>query len=513
MTETFTKAVVSVSTATGRAIRSGQFIYALVFLGLWGMFVVIDRYVVGMELPYLIEDHETGWFSNGLNWLTLEPVLWTHHPSPFFTQISGLVVSFLDIDGTDKPIKPFANIITALQGAVAIIAGIWFSWASDLIGLNRWHRALLILLIFTFPTLVFLSGHWTHSYVIGLFGLPLGITLFAVLQENINALKVGGIGFGFMAANFYPSALILALFVLTMSLQRHRVFVLVFPQRKWLFSMYAKSTIALLGVCTAAFTLGIYFFGVPIFGGEEKLFTLTGAGESIIFGLALWLTSSFLILLLARADASIERFLLWTVSGFIAGNFILLPWYFHGVIFADEKRKAIGLIETVDRLTSKLLDYPWLLVIWLSVLAICLVLFLSLFGKRRASLRSTGVVHGAVFALLSIIAIALLSAGAMKLPFGGWLLPGMAEKIFVSVIPALTIGWVIVFRSLRGASLWVFQITLVFLSLFSLAHFYQAYSSQVTENKYDGLLLDGAIEAFFQQHPDGRLVCVKNTYY
>ena len=497
--------------------KSDRFLYGLIFLGLWAIFVVIDRYVIGMELPYLIEDHETGEFSVGLNWLTLEPRLWSHHTSPIIDQISGLVTSLLNIDGTDKPVEQFTRITIGLQGVFAFVAGIWFSWASDLIGLNRWHRALLIFLVFTFPTLVFISGHWSYSYAIGLFGLPLGITLVAVLQENRNAITVGGIGLGLLAANSYLSILILALFVLTMSLQKHRTFALAFPKLKRTYSKDAKSTIALLGVCAIAFSFGAHYSGVPILslfvGAEPKsgLSNFPGVGGSLVFGLVLWLTSSFLVLLLARADAYIERFLLWTVGGFIAGNFILLPWYFHGLGAAQEK--SVGLTETVNRLTTNLLDYPWVLVVWFSVLSICLVLCLFLFGKWKTLLRSEGLVYGAVFALVGTIVIALLSTGPMEPLFADKQIPGMGERIFVGAIPALTVGWVILFRSLRGAWLQIFQITLVFLSLFSLAHFYQAYSNQVAENKHDGLLLDGAIESFFEKYPKSRLVCINGVFY
>jgi hypothetical protein len=509
-----TNAVVSASAVMSHPIRSGQFLYGFIFVGLWGIFVVIDRHVIGMGLPYLMEDHETGWFATGLNWLTLEPRLWTSHPSPFFNQISGLLVLFLDIDGTDKPIRQFANLVIVLQGAVAVAAGIWFSWASDLIGLNRWHRALLILLIFTFPTLVFLSGHGVHSYVIGLFGLPLGITLFAVLQENKSAIKIGGLGLGFMAGNYYPAILILVLFTLALWLQRNRVFGFSFKKQKWFLTRHVKATIVLLGACAVAFTLGIYFFGLPRFGETARLFVLTGVGESILFALTIWLTLSFLVLIVSKNSDSIGRFFLWVVSGFVAGNSILLPWYFHGVILAEEKRKPIGLIETVDRLITTPLDYPWLLVVWVTILSMCfLVLWVFSFGKRNSSLKQISLVYGAMFVVLSTIGIAVFSVGAMKLPFGGWQAPGIAERIFVTAIPSLIIGWIILFRSLRGAWLGIFQITLILISLFSLAHFYQAYSGQVTENKYDGLVLDGAIDAFFQQYPDSRLVCVKKTYF
>jgi hypothetical protein len=500
-----------------RQIRFERFLYGLMFCGLWAIFVVIDRYIIGMELPYLIEENEIGEFSVSLNWLTLNPRLWSHHNSPMVDQISGLVTAFLNIDGTDKPIEQFIRITIVVQGAIAFVAGIWFSWASDLIDLNRRHRTLLIILVFTVPTLVFTSGHWTYSYAVGLFGLPLGITLVAMLQGNRNAITVGGVGFGFLAANSYLSVLILALFVLTLLLQKHRALVLAFTQRNRPYDRYAKATIALLGLCAIAFAFGAYYSGVPILelflSAKEtnELSIPSEVGGSIVFGLAIWLVPSFLVLLLARIDAHIGRFFFWTVSGFIAGNFILLPWYFHGLGGAQER--AIGLAETINRLITTVVDYPWLLVMWVSVLSLCAVLCLFLFGKWKGLIRSEGFVYGGIFALLGTVVTMLFGAIAMKLSFAGWQLPGMAERIFIGAIPALTVGWVILFRSLHGVPLRILQITLICFSFFSLAHFYQAYSNQVAENKNDGLTLDGAIEAFFEQYPNSRLVCVSDSFY
>ena len=82
----FTSAVVSTRIAMGQAIRSGQLIYGLVFLGLWGIIVVLDRHIIGAEFPYLGLDFEDGWFGIGLNSLTLEPKLWSRRNSPFFNQ-------------------------------------------------------------------------------------------------------------------------------------------------------------------------------------------------------------------------------------------------------------------------------------------------------------------------------------------------------------------------------------------------------------------------------------------
>ena len=77
-------------------MKLGKFAWGIIFLCVWGTFVVVDHFAVGMSIPYLIEDIETGWFSISLNWLTLEPRVWSHHPSPFFNQIGGLVTIFLD---------------------------------------------------------------------------------------------------------------------------------------------------------------------------------------------------------------------------------------------------------------------------------------------------------------------------------------------------------------------------------------------------------------------------------
>lgn len=205
--------------------KSETFLFGVIFLGIWGIFVVIDYSLVGMRFPYLIEDNETGWFSSGLKWLTFDPRLWSHHPSPSFEQISGLITSFLSLfvnfDGTYKSIRYFNTTLTILQGITVFVAGSWFAWASTFVGLRRWYQAVLIFLVFSYPTLIYLSGHWTYSYVVGLLGLPLGLTLFGVLQGYKKALPIGGFCFGMFAANFYPSLPLLLLFIFSVVLQNH----------------------------------------------------------------------------------------------------------------------------------------------------------------------------------------------------------------------------------------------------------------------------------------------------
>jgi hypothetical protein len=53
-------------------IRLERLFYGVIFLGLWGIFVVINRDVIGAEFPYLDIDFEDGNFSIGLNWVTFE---------------------------------------------------------------------------------------------------------------------------------------------------------------------------------------------------------------------------------------------------------------------------------------------------------------------------------------------------------------------------------------------------------------------------------------------------------
>jgi uncharacterized protein YjbI with pentapeptide repeats len=481
------------------------------------MFLAIDRYIIQGGFPYLGLDFEDGWFGIGLNWLTFEPKLWSPRNSPLFNQIAGLVVLFLDVDGTDKAIEQFTQITTVLQGTIVFFAGIWFSWASDLISLRRSHRAFLIILVFTCPTLVFLSGHWTYSYVIGVLGLPLGITLIGVLQGEKRAFLIGGIGTGLLAANSYPSALISFLFLLTLLLQKRGTFVSALVQWKVTYSKYQNVTIILLGVCAGAFTFGAYFSGFPIpdifinLEGEEGLFSNFRASQSVIFGLVFWLAVSVLVLLLARTDACLERFLFWMVSGFIVGNSVLLPWYFHG--WREAEQLMLTAAEAIGVLVVAPLDHPWLLVVWFSTLSTGLVLCVLLFGKKQRQFRSSVLLYGAVFALIGTISILFLSAGAIKPVFSEKQLPGFAERVFMSAIPVLTIGWVFLCRSLHGAWLRTCQITLVLLSLLSLGHFYQASFERVAKNKQDGIGLDQAIGGFFEKHPYGRLVCVNGSFY
>ena len=229
-------------------------------------------------------------------------------------------------------------------------------------------------------------------------------------------------------------------------------------------------------------------------------------GESIGFGAILWLTASVLVLLLGRIDAFIEKFILWTIGGFMAGNVVLLPWYFHGLGLAQER--VIEFTDAIQRLISMPLDYPWLLVFWFTVLSIILILPLFVIGKSKISSQSNKLIYGAIFSLFSLLVIAILGAEGLN-----GKIPSVGERLFIAAIPALTVGWIILSRSLRGTWLAVWQISLVTLSFFSLMHFYQAYAVQVAENRYEGSLLDETIETFLNKHSDGRLLCVSEEFY
>ena len=89
----------------------------------------------------------------------------------------------------------------------------------------------------------------------------------------------------------------------------------------------------------------------------------------------------------------------------------------------------------------------------------------------------------------------------------------MSERVFVTIIPALAVSWVIVFRILHGwlGKLW--KLFFVGLCFFTLGHYYHNYSSQVRENRTEGIVLDKVIDRFFNKHKDGRLVCVSEEFY
>ena len=476
-------------------------IYGFICLFFWSLIVVIDLSLVGIDLPYLVGDAETGWYSVGINWLTLDPLLWRHHPTPTMNVLSGIMVFFLDIDSTEKPIKEFIRIGIGLQGLLVFFCGIWFSWAANLLDQDRLNKCILLVVIFCFPPLVLGLGHWAYRPLIALIGLPLGLTLLAAFNRNKRALAIGGAGCGFLAANFYPSSVTSVLFICLMVWKGICSFGL--PSvRVSLTSFLAveKYIMVLVAVCFIAVGLGMVSTQ-PI---NESL--ISQISVRILVVTSGWMLVLYMTLVLIRWDRSFQHFFFWWLMAFVAANNVLLPWYFHGLEIA--KGRTIQTTEAFYRLINAPVDYPWLLVAWFSILSVLMLLALRLLRKRKGLKQSEGILYGAVFAFVGTAIIAMV--GAAELRVG--LLPGKAERIFVAAIPVLAVSWVVIFRSLRGMWLRSWQIILISLSLFSLVHFYQAYLTRIEVNRVEGLALDGEIENFFKEYPNGRLVCVGEEF-
>ena len=193
---------------------------AIMFVVLWGSIVFVDRSVIGANYVYTVHDVATGWFGWMLNWLTGEPRLVWYSPAQTSRLINGLVGYFVDVDMTNAPVDKWFQIGTILQGCAVVCCAIWFSWISRILRIDLFDRTFLCVLFFCYPTLLVYIGQWGIYFEYWLLGLPLGLTLYAALNGELRAVRAGGIGCGFLAANIYSSLAVVAAFIFVVVGQR-----------------------------------------------------------------------------------------------------------------------------------------------------------------------------------------------------------------------------------------------------------------------------------------------------
>ena len=129
-----------------------------------------------------------------LNWLTGEPRLVWYSPAASARFINGLVGYFINVDLTAEPLEKWLRIGTYLQGGIVVGCAIWFSWITKILRIDWFDQTFLCLLFFCYPTLLVYTGHWGIYFEYWLLGLPLGLTLYAALNGELNAARIGGVG-------------------------------------------------------------------------------------------------------------------------------------------------------------------------------------------------------------------------------------------------------------------------------------------------------------------------------
>lgn len=209
----------------------------LLLLTLWSVLVLVDRVIIGANYFYTVHDLETGWFGWMLNWLSGEPRLVWYTPAVSPRMLNGLISLVIDVDFSEKSITDFVWIGIAVQAFFVVICAIWYSWITEILRIGWLEKVFLIVLFFCFPTMLMYLGHRGFYFEFWLLGLPLGLTLYAALNRRSEVHAAAGAGCGFLAANYYPSVLVIVVFMCVLVGQR------LFDNEKRLFKEYRNKSV------------------------------------------------------------------------------------------------------------------------------------------------------------------------------------------------------------------------------------------------------------------------------
>ena len=472
---------------------------------IWIGLLFVQFGIIGASFNYFPADNDLTYFGLGLNWLSFDPRVNSGHPGSTFNYLSGLIVSTLDIDLTDAPLKSFLRIGIAIQGMTLLISAIWFAWASKILQLSYVTRSILLLTIFSFPPLLTLAGHWGYLFTVGILGAPLGLTLLAAIRGHRQAFVLGGVGCGFLAATYYPSAILIFAFLLAISLQSFKTYGWVPLQGSWTQEIKQQRVlIVLIGISS----LGAQLIWATIYVPphlplvKDLAWIITKTAPSA----AIFLVSSAISLILIRWDRRFQVFILWTTIAFILGSSVLLPWYYPNLLHRTSG--AVGILNIFNDMFFLIGDLPWLAVFWLFVLLLTYVSIRNKRTRQRGLSELTTLPYDLLFIVITIIPVAIFAAAYMQ----SGELPGKAERIFIAATPAFTAGWVLILVATpKNRRIFIF-FTIVTFCFFVNVDWYRKYSNAIEQNRITGSLIDSSIETYFKQFPTGKVVCIRNEY-
>ena len=159
------------------------------------------------------------------------------------------------------------------------------------------------------------------------------------------------------------------------------------------------------------------------------------------------------------------------------------------------QERATGIVENVIRLIKAPREYPWLLVPLFSMASFFLVIIVNRVSKESNLLKSKESLYGLILAILGTGTIAMVATPELR----PGTFPGKAERLFSAAVPALVVGWVILFKSLFGFWRYVWQIVLLALALYSFVHFYEAYRIEIRANRAQGQAIDKTNRCVFSR--------------
>ena len=479
---------------------------------IWIGLLFVQFGIIGSSFTYGPGDMQLAYFSFGLNWLSFDPWLRIHGPGPTFNYLSGLLVSTLNIDFTDAPLKSFMRMGIAIQGMTTLVSAIWFAWASKILQLNYVTRVILLLTIFSFPPVLIFSGNWGYGYTVAILGAPLGLTLLAAIRGHNKACVLGGVGCGFLAANYYPSIFVILAFLVAMGLQTYNKIGRPPLSGPWIQELKQQRTlIVLFGISSigAQIIWAIRFVGNKQWPLVEDLLWITYKTAPIV---AFFIVSSAIILILIRWDRRFQVFILWTIVAFILGSFVLLPWYYPNLLRVGAI--DVDIFNIFHDLIFLLDDLPWLAVFWLFVV---LLTYVAIRNRRMHQLRLaelSTLPYDLLFITITIIPIAITASFYMQ-PEGSpsYAVPGIAERIFVAATPAITAGWVLILLGTPTNRRIYLFFTIVIFCLVVNINWYRNYNNVIEKNRVTGTIIDNTVENFFERYPTGQLLGVRDAYF
>ena len=483
-------------------MRRAYFLTVFGFLIIWAVLVVVDRWLIGATYAHTMHDHESAWFSWALNWLSHRPELVWYTPATSGRIINGLIAHFIDLGFlSEGPLVQLERAGIISQGLIVFISAIWFSWATKILEIPILSRLAIAIVLFCIPTILIFAGHRGFYFELSLLGVPLGLTLAAALGGNNKAFKVSGIGCGFFLANYYPSAIILLSFIVTLSWTKYQTSG--WPRRKILTTTPTKSEwrlIFLISLCFMAWTGGAISLNQP------NSLALSWILGTVLLASCLSVIFSYLTLILSRWIKDLFIFFVWFFITFIAANFVLLPWYPFGLFMAEEQ--SIAIISSLSRIISGASDYPWFYLAGLNIAILFLVLLFLTVTHLRKHFERHLPRNIIVFSLLTTMGVMLI-AGATVTSNS---IPGMAERGMVAAIPTLSVGWFVIFKVMSNQGRYICMGLLVIVCTLIVADYYKIYSTQIVNKKTEGIVLDDVIDLFLRNYPNGRLVCVAHEY-
>jgi hypothetical protein len=487
---------VLVKQTTNRSIGT-----VLFFILLWVAVVFIDRMVIGSSYAHTIHDVETGWFGEMLNWRTGDPRLVWYVPAASPRILTGITSLFIDVDMTAKPIIDFIRIGIVIQGVFVVICAIWYSWITNKLRMDWLARGALVVLFFSFPVLLMYAGHRGYYFELWIMGLPLGLSLYAFLKGIPEGETFAGAGCGFLTANYYPSVLVVLMFVFVVVGLRivnkggSIVDKSILPRTRLEYYLSIW-----LGLCAGAWMIGAYYSEILDNNPGTRMLII------LVIGALSWFICLYGSCIFTRWEPTMKRYFLWLIGGFVVSSLVLLPWYWHGYFHLSSQ--SIGMWESIVRMWSLTITNPWYLLVWFFLACLIATLFNQIRLIWKGKMFPDYQIGSVIFSGIGTVGVILFAGATATESF----IPGGPERGLTAMAPMFAVGTVVISESIKGRWKFLFVVPMVAISAYAVFDYYGAYTASIEKQKFAGGIVDEAIETFFSDQPRGSVVCVAEEF-